>query len=69
MDICEEENYFFLCSTTKWDIRHPPSFQVGKWSVTAFDDGSMNFEFSGIIGFDPLVLVFRMSDASPAPML
>lgn len=37
--------------------------------MTEFDDGSMNFEFSGIIGFEPLVRVFKMSDASPAPML
>lgn len=29
----------------------------------------MNLEFSGIIGFDPFVRVFRMSDPSPAPIL
>lgn len=50
-------------------MRQLPSFHVGKWSVTEFDDGSMNFEFSGMIGLDPLVRVFKMSDASPAPML
>lgn len=50
-------------------MRQLPSFHVGKCSVTEFDDGSMNFEFSGIIGFDPLVRVFKMSDASPAPIL
>lgn len=61
--------YFFLCSTTKCDIRQLPSFHVGRCNVTEFDDGSMNFEFSGIIGLDPLVRVFKMSEASPAPML
>lgn len=61
--------YFFLCSTTKCDIRQLPSFHVGRCNVTEFDDGSMNLEFSGIIGFDPFVRVFKMSEASPAPML
>lgn len=50
-------------------MRQLPSFHVGRCNVTEFDDGSMNFEFSGIIGFEPLVRVFKMSDASPAPML
>lgn len=62
-------SYFFFCSTTKCDMRQLPSFHVGKCNVTEFDDGSMNFEFSGIIGFDPLVRVFKMSDASPGPIL
>lgn len=50
-------------------MRQLPSFHVGKCNVTEFDDGSMNLEFSGIIGLEPLVRVFKISDASPAPML
>ena len=60
---------FFLCSTTKYNMGHPPSDQALRCSVMLFVDTSMNRLASGITGFEPLVRVFRMSDGSPVPIL
>ena len=61
--------YFFLFSTTKWDIAQPPSFHALKCKLTEFEDCSIKRDFSGRIGFDPFVRVFNISDGSPAPIL
>jgi len=61
--------YRFLLSTTKWDMGQPPSFQALKCSDTELEETSMKRGFSGSLGFCPLVRVFNMSEASPAPML
>jgi len=61
--------YRFLLSTTKCDMGQPPSFQALKCSDTELEETSMKRGFSGSLGFCPLVRVFNMSEASPAPML
>lgn len=62
-------SYFFLYSITKCDIEQLPSFHANRCNLTEFDDGSLNFELSGDIGFVPLVRVLTISEATPAPML
>ena len=61
--------YLALYSTTKYSIGQPPSSQELKWSVTLFGETSINFSAFGTVGFVPFVLVFRISDASPVPIL
>lgn len=47
----------------------PPSDQVLKCRVMLFVDTSMNLAASGMIGLEPFVRVFRMSEGSPIPIL
>lgn len=47
----------------------PPSDQALKCSVMLFVDTSMNLAASGIIGLEPFVRVFSISEASPVPIL
>jgi len=62
-------SYFFLCSTTKYNMGQPPSDQVFKCREMLFVDTSMNFAASGMIGLEPFVRVFRISEGSPTPIL
>lgn len=62
-------SYFFLCSTTKYNMGQPPSDQVLKCKEMLFVDTSINFAASGMIGLEPFVRVFRMSEGSPIPIL
>lgn len=48
---------------------HPPSDQELKCKVMLFDDTSMKVSAEGETGFSPRVLVFKLSEASPVPML
>lgn len=47
----------------------PPSDQALKCNVMLLEDTSIKRLASGIPGFDPLVFVFRISEASPVPIL
>jgi len=47
----------------------PPSDQVFKCREMLFVDTSMNFAASGMIGLEPFVRVFRISEGSPTPIL
>lgn len=47
----------------------PPSDQALKCRVMLLVDTSMNLPASGIIGLEPFVRVFKMSEGSPVPIL
>lgn len=47
----------------------PPSDQALKCRVILLVDTSMNLAASGMIGLEPFVRVFNMSEASPVPIL
>lgn len=63
------KRYFFLCSTTKYNMGQPPSNQAFKCNVTLVAETSINLLASGIFGFEPVVFVFSKSDSSPVPIL
>lgn len=47
----------------------PPSDQALKCRVMLFVDTSMNLAASGMMGLEPFVRVFKMSEGSPIPIL
>lgn len=47
----------------------PPSDQALKCRVMLFVDTSMNLPASGMIGLEPFVRVFKISEGSPVPIL
>lgn len=53
----------------KCDMGQPPSSQFDKCNRIELFNGSSICETPGLIGFVPLVLTVKISDASPSPML